>query len=196
MPKLANNPHPNICEFLGVEVINGKIAGICCKRYKDTLEERLNPNRITKTQFKYREGSLKDRQGFLDGVRAGIDHLHSLGFVHNDICPSNIMFKDDDTPVIIDFSATRPIGQGPMEVTRTLDWFDPGNNTARFENDLDALADLGEFLSPKAMKDWKFRFSWPAERVFWRNHGWKSSESYKEAKNTSEGLRAGAASAN
>lgn len=171
MPKLANNPHPNICEFLGVQVIDGKIAGICCKMYRDTLEQRLNPGGLGKTKFKYSDGSLKDRQGFLNGVRAGIKHLHSLGFVHNDICPSNIMFKDDDTPVIIDFSATRPIGQGPMEVTQTPDWFDPNNKTAQFENDLDALAELEEWLSPKTVKNWKFRFVWPAEKYYQGNDG-------------------------
>jgi serine/threonine protein kinase len=46
-----------------------------------------------------------DTDSYLRHVKAGIDHLHALDIVHNDIHLDNVMFadRDGDVPVIIDF---------------------------------------------------------------------------------------------
>lgn len=41
----------------------------------------------------------------LEGILAAIKHLHSLGTVHNDINPANIMLDEDDTLNLIDFDS-------------------------------------------------------------------------------------------
>ena len=39
-------------------------------------------------------------------------HLHSLGFIHNDINIANVMFlDDDDVPIIIDFNSCGKEGE-------------------------------------------------------------------------------------
>jgi serine/threonine protein kinase len=38
-----------------------------------------------------------------NGIKDGVEHLHSLGIIHNDLNPRNVMLDSEDTPVIIDF---------------------------------------------------------------------------------------------
>lgn len=47
----------------------------------------------------------------IDDVGTGIEHLHSLRYSHNDICPFNILMKEDGTATIIDFESCRPVGE-------------------------------------------------------------------------------------
>lgn len=65
-----------------------------------------------------RGGSLEDRLGkgeinagnflpILDQVVEGLKLVHSHDFLHRDLAPDNIMFKEDGTPVLIDFGAAR-----------------------------------------------------------------------------------------
>lgn len=44
-----------------------------------------------------------DKTAFLEGIKAGIQHLHALRLVHNGINPSNIIVDEHDQPIIIDF---------------------------------------------------------------------------------------------
>lgn len=84
----------------------------------------------------------------LDGILEGIQHLHSLGLVHNDINPSNVMFDEDVTPVVNDFDSCRRIGE-PLLGTgaaRTHEWHDEDAETALVKNDLDALQQLKAWL--------------------------------------------------
>lgn len=52
-----------------------------------------------------------DVKRYIATVRLGIEHLHSLGLCHNDVCPFNIMLTDDDTAILIDLDACVPIGE-------------------------------------------------------------------------------------
>jgi serine/threonine protein kinase len=55
------------------------------------------------------------------GVAAGLDYAGSKGFVHRDIKPDNIMFRDDGTPVILDFGiAKQKDGDSKMTKTGTI----------------------------------------------------------------------------
>ena len=94
---------------------------------------------------------------FLEGVEKGLKHLHSLGLVHNDLNPNNIMFatKEDETPIIIDFGSCRPIGHSMENVGRTPEWHDPAVKTCVPSNDTDALNEIAEWLSLKENKRYK-----------------------------------------
>jgi len=55
------------------------------------------------------------------GVATGLDYAGSKGFVHRDIKPDNIMFRDDGTPVILDFGiAKQKDGDSKMTKTGTI----------------------------------------------------------------------------
>lgn len=85
---------------------------------------------------------------WLDGIRAGIQHLHSLGLIHNDINPANVMFDGDGIPVVIDFDSCRGVGEGlrGTETKRTHQWHDPRVDVALEKNDLDAWEELRVWL--------------------------------------------------
>lgn len=141
---LKESPHPNIPVYHGCEVKEGKITGLCFQKYGETLMERVNPMKLSKQLFpmKVSGGTFSPHiERWLDDIESGIRHLHSLGIVHNDINPSNIMF-DGDTPVIIDFGSCRPIGHHIGMVGRTYEWHDSNIMEAKPSNDLDALEEM------------------------------------------------------
>ncbi|CDF77511.1 unnamed protein product [Chondrus crispus] len=92
---LRHSPHPNIAKFLGCRVQGNRITGFFYERCVDFMGLR-QPVNVEK---------------FIDDVRKGIEHLHSLGYCHNDICPFNIFVKKDGTATIIDFDSCRPVGE-------------------------------------------------------------------------------------
>lgn len=104
----------------------------------------------------YKDRPLQIRDDCLNGVEKGIVHLHSLGLIHNDINPSNIMF-DEDVPVIIDFDSCRPVGQSLEGVGRTFEWYDESVQYSLPSNDLDALDEIREWLGDNDMKRFKFK---------------------------------------
>lgn len=59
-----------------------------------TLYERVDPGHLSKWDSGASGRALVDEgiKESLDGVLSGIKHLHSLGLVHNNITPANIMF--------------------------------------------------------------------------------------------------------
>ena len=149
-------PHPNIAEYYGCEVTNGKISGICFKRYTQSLQQRLNPRHLNKRAFA-RSVCLdkKWRTSIIEGIKNGLDYIHALGLVHNDITPANIMLDERDTPIIIDFGSCRAEGECLEDVVRTYEWCDDGVQISRPSNDLDALAEMRAWMFGK-VDEFKF----------------------------------------
>ncbi|KAF9883276.1 hypothetical protein FE257_003796 [Aspergillus nanangensis] len=131
---LVKKPHRNIARYSGCAVKNGRITGLCFEKYAETLEDRL------------RKGHIADNESYVRQIRAGIDHLHSLNVVHNDIHMGNVMFanRDSDVPVIIDFDSCAiegsllPAKRGQLP---------EGARTAEFENDYYGLQILQKRLN-------------------------------------------------
>lgn len=116
---LRHNPHPNIAEYHGCEVSHeGRITGLCWTKLGESLMQRVNPHFKGKGIFKYSPGSLNDKDGTLGKITAGIQHLHGLGIIHNDINPSNILLGPDDNPVIIDYNSCTPVSLSSLRSSR------------------------------------------------------------------------------
>ncbi|KAE8357034.1 kinase-like protein [Aspergillus coremiiformis] len=147
---LRENPHPNIASYYGCEETRGLVSGLCFKRYVSTLLQKVNPQYLSKEHFRSSKREHVDAaaRGSLDGILKGIKHLHSLGLVHNDINPANIMFDERDTPVLVDFDSCRKIGESlhDPKTKRTHEWHDPRVETALEKNDLDAFEELRIWL--------------------------------------------------
>lgn len=116
--RLMKHDHPNVATYLGCQVSNGRITGLCFVKYPYTLMQEVNPGSLMKRKLRSSRQVTKDYSCVLAGIEDGIKHLYSLGLVHNDINPSNIML-DGDRAVIIDFGSCRKVGQSLEGVGRT-----------------------------------------------------------------------------
>lgn len=142
---LRRFPHPSIATYLGCQVADGRITGICFTKYDSTLMKMVNPG----SHMKRKSRSIRVAENYdsvLEGVERGIKHLHSLGIVHNDLNPSNIMLYGNLHPVIIDFDSCRKEGESMEGVGRTYEWYDEKIQTSRPENDFDALKEIQIWL--------------------------------------------------
>jgi serine/threonine protein kinase len=147
---LRRNPHPNIAIYYGCREENGRVTGLCFKRYTQTLFNKVNPRFLNKKKFQasgreHVDDSLKEN---VYGILEGIKHLHSLGLVHNNIKPASIMLDEHGVPVIMNFGSCLNIGERlwPGCGGRTDGWYDPGNEIVLEKNDLDAFEELKTWL--------------------------------------------------
>ncbi|RDA87713.1 hypothetical protein CP532_1784 [Ophiocordyceps camponoti-leonardi (nom. inval.)] len=126
---LRMNPHPNIVQYLGCIVNNGRITGLGFAKYSLTLSQMLE------------DGTPFNTASCLDGIEAGVRHMHNLGFIHNDLNPTNIMM-DGDNPIIIDFDSCKREGAKLGSKIGTDGWTLDGEGYARRENDLYSLSKI------------------------------------------------------
>ena len=143
---LRKHPHPNIAEYLGCQVSQERITGICFAKYHRTLMQAVNPTCYMKRKSRDIRRETKDYSHILQGVESGIRHLHSLGLIHNDINPSNIMLDDNGIAIIIDFGSCRREGEGLDDVGRTYEWYDESVEHSIPKNDFDALEEIRIWL--------------------------------------------------
>lgn len=120
---LMIHPHPNIATYLGCQVSGGVITGLCLEKYPRTPTKEVNPGALMKRALRNTREARGDYSRVLTDIDSGIRYLHSLGLVHNDINPSNIMI-DGDRAIIIDFGSCRKIGESLKDVGRTYEWYD------------------------------------------------------------------------
>jgi Protein kinase domain len=138
---LKDNPHPNIAQYHGCTVTDNRITGLVFTKYKITLGDRLKEKlRPLRTEI------------YLKGIQSGLKHLHGLGLIHNDINPENIMLREDDTPVIIDFDSCQREGV-ECRSAGTNPWCLDDMEFSTAENDSYGLAKIREALEKKEMED-------------------------------------------
>ena len=131
---LRASPHPNIAQYLGCIVENDGIMGLCFVKYGMNLYER-----VTKDSRHF------DTNLILRGIQEGIWHLHSLGLIHCDINPANIVV-DGYTLVIVDFDSCPPNGEKLGIKGGTPGWTREDFEFARPENDEYGLTKIRDFL--------------------------------------------------
>ncbi|KAF1958622.1 kinase-like protein [Byssothecium circinans] len=137
MELLRQNPHPNIIRYHGSIIKRGRIVGLVLDQHPRTLRNRV------------KHGSeYFNAKHCLDGIKLGVSHLHTLGLAHNDLTPDNIMVREDDTPVIIDFGSCQPFGDN-LITAGTPGWFDEDFTTSARQHDEIAFGKLEAWLEER-----------------------------------------------
>ncbi|KAJ6536017.1 kinase-like domain-containing protein [Mycena vulgaris] len=137
--ELSKNSHPNVCRYLGyLPTPDGNhLMGLCFERHG------MHLLRAVETQFDFNATTV------IEGVRSGLEHLHSLGYVHNDINPRNIVLGKDSIPIIIDFDSCHKIGESLKgKKAGTIDW-DHNSDVSQPQNDFYGLEKVRELLQQK-----------------------------------------------
>jgi len=141
---LKQHPHPNICHYYGCIRDGQYFTAICLKKYKHSLHDAVQ------------SGAALDRNVILSGIAKGLQFLHdTLGLVHNDINPTNIMLDDNGLPVIIDFDSCAKIGED-LDGRKgcTFGWVrKPEPHTSIVANDEYALSLIAQYLDGKVGDD-------------------------------------------
>ncbi|KAJ7454782.1 kinase-like domain-containing protein [Mycena latifolia] len=142
--RLAQSPHPNVCRYLGyVPTPDQKnLLGLCFERHCINLYQAVNGSDNSEIAFGVKK--------VIAGVRSALEHLHALGFVHNDVKPANIMLAADSRAVLIDFDSCHPLGESLKgKKVATWDW-DHGGETAEPQNDWVGLDKVQSWLEARA----------------------------------------------
>ncbi|MDY0296023.1 MAG: bifunctional serine/threonine-protein kinase/formylglycine-generating enzyme family protein [Acidobacteriota bacterium] len=65
-------------------------------------------------------GSLESDKGvnIFASIASALDYAHQKGFIHRDVKPDNILFREDGTPVLCDFGIARAVGSA-TRLTKT-----------------------------------------------------------------------------
>jgi serine/threonine protein kinase len=171
---LIQHPHVNVCKYLGAVVApsplhGNRITDIVYKRYTCDLSQFV------------KKGLLKYSSQFnliSDSLKAGLDHLHSLGFVHCDVRPANVFLTLDASDlsaaksdskilevVIGDFDAVSIVGQ-PIEGKIAPDEWRPHEDELDIYLGDEAVVELDE-ICLRITTTWlrKYLDACPNERV-------------------------------
>lgn len=131
---LRQHPHPNLATYYGCHNESGKATGLYFKQYQTTLSDEVNPEHLSKEAFTLtrRPRVTSDILHVINDLLDGVQNLHSLGLVHNDITPANIMLDESRRLVLIDFDSRRHEGDSisDTKVRRTYGWYDPKVDTS------------------------------------------------------------------
>jgi hypothetical protein len=94
---IAQMRHPNILNVFDFGEHEGMPYMIVEYVPGGSLANRLNEGHVDQA------AALK----YLRGIAAGLDHAHSLGIIHRDVKPANVLLERDDTPVLADFGLAK-----------------------------------------------------------------------------------------
>ncbi|TFY69268.1 hypothetical protein EVG20_g3215 [Dentipellis fragilis] len=139
---LKAHPYPNICVYYGAVRQGDSLTALCLRRHTSSLADLVQ------------QGAELDAAKVLEGITAGVKHLHSLGLVHNDLNPDNIMLGEDEVPVLVDFDSCGRVGEPMGSKGGTPGWERPWSvSTITEERDIYALELLDRFLRGEQVVD-------------------------------------------
>ncbi|KAF2636332.1 hypothetical protein P280DRAFT_460211 [Massarina eburnea CBS 473.64] len=131
---LHQHHHPNIIRYHGCTINRGRITGLALERHEVILQYRYEdvPHNL-------------DIAACMNGIQAGVRHLHSLGLAHNDLNPMNIALNGDDNPIILDFGSCKKFGEELLS-GGTYGWIDEDYSTSAQRHDETAMAKIEAWL--------------------------------------------------
>ena len=101
--------HPNLARFVTFDLAARPKPILVMELIKGLSLDRLVRSRSLSTERAFH---------YLDGILAGLEAMHSAGIGHLDVKPSNVILRDGETPVLVDFGLSgrklRP-GCGTLE---------------------------------------------------------------------------------
>ena len=139
---IEHNPHSNIIQFEGCIVRNGLITGLCLKRYPELLRSKFSAE---ENDEPVTPPSTATIDCWIHDLGQAIDHLHALGFAHNDVNPSNIMLDEEGRAVLIDLGSCVRLGE-VMHGPGTHGWNEGFEERSSVENDKSGLMKVEEWL--------------------------------------------------
>ena len=105
--------HPNICELLAAfNSTNHEmpvVYVIVMPRYGENLYKRMQ-------RYRLEDECVPDQDAIVLALLDAVEYLDEERVVHMDIKPENVVFKDDSTPVLIDFNTYFDLRKGDEEV--------------------------------------------------------------------------------
>jgi serine/threonine protein kinase len=131
--------HPNIARLFAISefAFDGSQHLVTLEEFLPggTLSLRLKDGQLSRPEICAMALQLAD----------GVAHIASIGLVHRDLKPDNILFREDRvTPVIVDFGLVRDLADSSL----TESWFIRGPGTPFF-------APPEQLRNEKAMIDWR-----------------------------------------
>lgn len=128
------NSHPSICEYVGCYVKGGFVKGVYLKRYSKTLRECID------------EGIKLDRLKVLSQLSSALSYIHSMGLVHDDVNPSNVMIDDECNALLVDFDSCKRSGLSRNGIkSGTMDW-DLESEECSIKNDIYCLGLITKYI--------------------------------------------------
>lgn len=105
---LSRLTHPNIVTIHDVGQAD-KLYFIVMEYLQDSLKEKIRKNRKIPPEESFH---------IVLQVADALFHAHAKGYIHRDIKPDNILFRQDDTPVVLDFGIAKSLNSR-TKLTRT-----------------------------------------------------------------------------
>jgi serine/threonine protein kinase len=142
---LRQHPHPNIANYRGC-VLHGKfVVGLAFQHYARRIDQVVKDTTGPADNYEHQD-QPPDKLALLQGIRAAVEHLHSLGLAYNAINPANVMVDEHNQPVLTNFAACRPVGEGSFILG--LEWWNDGymHYKSSLENDEIGLKKMCEWL--------------------------------------------------
>ncbi|KAJ5935162.1 hypothetical protein N7466_004709 [Penicillium verhagenii] len=133
---LSKNPHPGIIKYYGCRTQRGFITALALERHPSDLKRYIKDKK-----------SPLDQEKFMVALESAINHLHSLGFAHNDINPANVLLDHAQMPVLVDFNSCKPIGEKLTYSRGTLSWTDE-------EDEWDTSETRHDFFGMEKIREW------------------------------------------
>lgn len=100
---LGRFDHPNIVSLIREPLPNGAL-----------VLEHLGGGSLADLLSAGTPMSVSETADLIRPICDALRHIHEHGWIHGDIAPSNIAYRDDGTPVLIDFATARPADRGEL----------------------------------------------------------------------------------
>lgn len=95
-----SQPHPHLGPYLGCVVHDGRIVRLAFPKYIETLGGRVARDSLP----------IEEQETCMKSIEEAMRHLHSLGYAHNDISASNIMFDTNGAAILVDLDSCTLFG--------------------------------------------------------------------------------------